>query len=145
MFFGAAGFTFRYAEGLSYLSDDPHACINCHVMQEHFDHWRHASHGRVAVCNDCHVPHDSLARKFYVKAENGYRHSKGFTFQDFHEPIQITSLSREVVIENCMRCHSTIAADLTSHVVANYPASAASRLPSDCLHCHSRVGHGPSR
>ncbi len=27
------GYTFYYAEGASYLSDDPRACVNCHIMR----------------------------------------------------------------------------------------------------------------
>ena len=29
---GVGGYTFRYAEGLSYLSTDPKACANCHII-----------------------------------------------------------------------------------------------------------------
>ncbi len=143
---GVAGFTFNYAEGLSYLSNDPKACINCHIMQEQYDAWQHASHHRVASCNDCHVPHDSVVRKYLVKAEHGYRHSKGFTFNNFHEPIQIKQSSRDAVAENCVRCHSSIAADTTVLAVADpHASSIASSTPADCLHCHARVGHGPLR
>lgn len=144
---GVAGFTFRYAEGLSYLSDEPRACVNCHVMQEHYDGWQHASHSRVATCNDCHVPHDSVIHKYSVKAEHGYRHSKGFTFNDFHEPIQITPGSRAVVVENCMRCHSEVAGDTAVHARTAWGgyASLPGVVLADCLHCHARVGHGPTR
>jgi cytochrome c nitrite reductase small subunit len=145
--FGIAGFTFNFAEGLSYLSNDPGACINCHVMQEHYDGWLHASHAANATCNDCHVPHDSLISKYYVKAEHGYRHSKGFTFNDFHEPIQITPGSRAVVVDNCVRCHTTMTGDTTVHGRA-HPGGydrAEGLVRADCLHCHSRVGHGPTR
>ena len=139
---GIAAFTFDYAEGTSYLSDDPRACINCHVMQEQYDGWRHGSHHSVATCNDCHVPHDSVVRKFAVKGEHGYRHSKGFTFDDFHEPIRITPGSREVVIENCRRCHDAVAGDTS---VVAHEGDGEGVVGADCLHCHSRVGHGPTR
>ncbi|MDX2148908.1 MAG: cytochrome c nitrite reductase small subunit [Planctomycetota bacterium] len=142
---GIAGFTFDHAEGLSYLSDDPKACINCHVMQEYYDAWSHASHHANATCNDCHVPHDSVVRKYMVKAEQGYRHSKGFTFNDFHEPIQITKGSRDVVIENCMRCHASIAGDLSAHAPPARGEASPASLGVDCLHCHVRAGHGPPR
>jgi hypothetical protein len=33
IFVGIGGYTFRYAEGLSYFSTDPAACANCHIMQ----------------------------------------------------------------------------------------------------------------
>jgi cytochrome c nitrite reductase small subunit len=141
---GVSGYTFHYAEGLSYLSNNPNACINCHIMQEHFDGWQHASHHAHAVCNDCHVPHDSVARKYFVKAEHGYRHSKGFTFNDFHEPIQITPGSRAVVVENCVRCHASIGGDLTAHGIDAATGGTPGPVVADCLHCHGRVGHGPS-
>ena len=31
-----------YAQGFSYLSDDPAACANCHIMREHYDGWQKA-------------------------------------------------------------------------------------------------------
>lgn len=160
-FVGSAGYTFHNARGTSYLSDDPKACVNCHIMQEQYDAWTHASHGRVATCNDCHVPHSSVLAKYYVKAEHGYRHSKGFTFQDFHEPIRITPDSRRVVVDNCVRCHQSIGDDLTVHAKTKggvlsglfgvkatsegMPWGAGGSVGADCLHCHARVGHGPRR
>ena len=53
---GLGGYTFVYAKGYSYLTNDPAACANCHIMREHFDAWTRASHRAVAVCNDCHTP-----------------------------------------------------------------------------------------
>lgn len=52
----------------SYLSDDPAVCINCHIMNPQYATWQRGSHGRVAVCNDCHVPHDSLIKKYFSRA-----------------------------------------------------------------------------
>ena len=86
--FGLGGYTFHYAEGLSYLGNDPRTCVNCHIMRDQYDGWQHASHHAVATCNDCHTPHDFIG-KYATKAENGFWHSKGFTLQDFHEPIRI--------------------------------------------------------
>src|SRR5262249_17526428 len=68
---GTGSYTVRYAEGLSYLSNDPKACVNCHVMRDAHDGWQKAGHHSVATCNDCHVPHDFIA-KYLVKAENGF-------------------------------------------------------------------------
>jgi nitrate/TMAO reductase-like tetraheme cytochrome c subunit len=50
---GIGSFTFIYARGASYLTNDPKACADCHVMQEQFDGWQRSSHRSVAVCNDC--------------------------------------------------------------------------------------------
>src|SRR5262245_46554672 len=85
---GVGVFTFGYGKGLSYLSSDPTGCTNCHVMQESFDSWQKSSHHAVAVCNDCHLPHDFVG-KWMTKADNGFFHSLAFTFDDFHEPLQI--------------------------------------------------------
>src|SRR4051812_13243221 len=85
---GLGAFTFRYAEGLSYFSADPKACANCHIMRRQYDGWQKASHHGVAVCVDCHLPRSFIA-KLLAKASNGYHHSKGFTLQDFDEPIRI--------------------------------------------------------
>ena len=46
-----------------------------------------------ASCVDCHLPHDFVG-KYLAKADNGYHHSKGFTLQDFHEPILIKAEER---------------------------------------------------
>ena len=53
---GLGGFTFKYGQGFSYLSDDPKACANCHIMQSVYDRWNHGTHKAVATCNDCHTP-----------------------------------------------------------------------------------------
>ena len=78
---GTGGFTFYYAEGGSYLSNDPAACINCHIMNEHFSGWQQSAHHHVAVCNDCHAPHD-LIGKYATKADAGFRHDADRDAQD---------------------------------------------------------------
>ncbi len=55
---GLGGATVRYAEGLSYLSKDPEACANCHIMNPQYDSWQKASHHTAATCVDCHLPHE---------------------------------------------------------------------------------------
>jgi cytochrome c nitrite reductase small subunit len=131
---GLGGFTMYYAQGLSYLSNDPRACVNCHIMQEQYDGWQKASHHGVATCNDCHVPHDFLG-KYLSKAANGYHHSKAFTLQNFHEPIQIKPRNAAVLQENCLRCHAGLVHDLVPH---GGPAAGEWH----CVKCHAGVGHG---
>ena len=98
---GQSLYTFHYAEGLSYFSSNPQACVNCHIMQPQYDGWQKASHHNVAKCIDCHLPHDFVG-KYYTKAENGFWHSKGFTLQDFPEPIQMRNVSRRIVQEKLL-------------------------------------------
>ena len=134
MLAGIGGFTFLYAEGLSYMSDDPKVCVNCHIMQPQYDSWQKASHHTVATCVDCHLPH-SFFRKYLSKAENGYHHSRAFTFQDFHEPIMITAKSRRILQENCLNCHGGLV-----HEQIARAADGSGEVR--CVHCHSSVGHG---
>jgi cytochrome c nitrite reductase small subunit len=131
---GAGAYTVHYGEGLSYLSNDPKACVNCHIMREHYDGWQKASHHGVAVCVDCHLPGEMLP-KLVAKAENGFWHSKGFTFQDFHEPIRIHAKNSQILQANCIRCHQEIVCDILG------PKSGKSEL--NCVRCHRQVGHGP--
>ena len=130
---GVGAFTFYYAEGASYLSSDPQACVNCHIMRSEFDAWQTASHRAAATCVDCHLPHD-FPRKYVGKALNGFNHSKAFTFQDFPEPIRITPRNAAYLQENCLRCHGALAHDL----VAGGTRGDGFR----CVHCHASVGHG---
>ena len=54
---GVGAFTFVYAKGFSYLSTDPRACVNCHVMNEQYDAWLKSGHRHAATCVECHLPH----------------------------------------------------------------------------------------
>lgn len=132
---GLGGFTFTYAEGTSYLSDNPDACVNCHVMRPVYDAWNHSSHKAVAVCNDCHTPHTYLD-KYVIKAINGWNHSAAFTTGNFHEPIRITALNRRVAQENCLYCHGDFVVSISHE---------GSDDPTDCLACHVGVGHRLTR
>jgi len=133
---GAGAYTFRYGEGLSYFSTDPRACKNCHVMNDQYASWTHAPHHAVARCVDCHLPHE-FVRKYLAKADNGYRHSKGFTFMDFHDPIMITRRNAETLQENCLRCHGDFVHDIVRGSTTREDAVR-------CVHCHRGVGHGAS-
>ena len=131
---GVGLFTFSYAEGASYFSTDPRACANCHIMNDQFASWSRGPHHGDARCIDCHLPHD-FVDKYLAKASNGYHHSKGFTLQDFHEPIMIKPRNAEILQHNCLRCHGDFVHD----------ALVGGRRQEDvvrCTHCHRNVGHG---
>ena len=129
---GVGGYTFLYARGYSYLTNNPAACSNCHIMQEYYDGWVKSSHRAVAACNDCHTP-ASLLPKYAVKASNGLWHSFAFTSGRFAEPIQIKPRNREVTERACRHCHQDIV------VAIEGPHRAAGDLP--CVRCHDSVGH----
>ncbi len=126
------GYTFVYARGYAYLTNDPAACANCHVMRDHHAAWIKSSHRAAATCNDCHTPHATLA-KYAVKAANGFWHSFAFTTGRFPEPIRITSRNRAVAEAACRRCHGD--------VVEAMDAGALHRARLSCVQCHGAVGH----
>jgi len=132
---GVGVFTFGYADGAAYLTNNPQACANCHVMQGHLDAWVKSSHGRFATCNDCHAPHDLLG-KYYCKGRNGMFHSWAFTTGLFPDEIQITSYNRRVVEGACRHCHGQI-----THQIDPLPTRAGVVETISCLHCHATVGH----
>jgi cytochrome c nitrite reductase small subunit len=131
---GVGLFTFNYAEGFSYLSSDPKACVNCHIMRSEYDSWQEGSHHAAARCVDCHLPHD-LVGKYLAKGMNGYHHSKGFTLQDFHEPIMIKTRNSRTLQDNCLACHEGMVHDLVAGAKGG-PDSVY------CVHCHQSIGHG---
>ena len=128
---GSGAYVGHYGEGFSYLSNDPRACVNCHVMREHYDGWQKASHHAHATCNDCHAPHDVIG-KYSTKALNGFWHSFAFTTGRFPQAIQITPRNREIAEGACRTCHTPL-----THAID----TATSPTPLSCLSCHQHVGH----
>ena len=131
---GVGGYTFVYAKGYSYLTNDPAACANCHIMRDHLKAWTRSSHGAVAVCNDCHTPPD-LVGKYSTKALNGFWHSFYFTTGRYPDPLRITPRNQQVTEKACRNCHAEMAAAIdpvSSH-------HGAGRLR--CTTCHNNVGH----
>ncbi len=128
---GLGLFTFDYAEGTSYFSSDPEACVNCHIMRQQFDAWNHSSHKAVAACNDCHTPH-TFPGKWIVKGINGFNHSAAFTLGNFDEPIEIRAFNERVAVDNCVECHATTVSQMHTN---------AEGEELSCLACHKNVGH----
>lgn len=122
------------------MTDDPRACINCHVMSTHYSSWLHSSHRERANCNDCHVPHDNFVRKYMFKAQDGLRHATMFTFRLEPQVIRIHEAGRAVVQENCKRCHEDQISRISAIEVTeeNYADGKGNR----CWDCHRETPHG---
>lgn len=129
---GLGGYTFHQGEGASYFSDDPQACVNCHVMRDQYESWNHSSHREWATCNDCHMPQGPIDG-LYTKALNGWNHAVAFTTGNFPEPIVINDRNRRIALENCIRCHGGMVSEMRIDVgdVDTY----------NCIECHGNVGH----
>jgi cytochrome c nitrite reductase small subunit len=123
---GVGGYTFVYAKGYSYLTNDPAACANCHMMSGYYAAWQRGPHRSVAVCNDCHTPH-ALTGKYLTKASNGFRHSFYFTSGRYPDNPEITARNRKVIEAACRRCHAGIVQAMDSRM--------------SCVRCHADVGH----
>ncbi len=135
--FGVGAFTFWYANGFSYFSDDSKACNNCHVMNEVYKDWSTGSHKNRASCNDCHIP-EGFAAKWTMKAQSGFNHAYAFTLKDLPTNFTPTSKTKVVVQENCIRCHDRLASNVvnpTTGIVHNYDKSLS------CVSCHKNIGH----
>jgi cytochrome c nitrite reductase small subunit len=130
--FGVGAYTFIYAKGGSYLTNNPAACANCHIMREHYDGWIKSSHRAVAVCNDCHTP-ASVLPKYANKASNGFWHSLAFTTGRFPEPLRIKPHNREITENACRMCHQDI--------VEAIEGIHQTRERFSCVTCHESVGH----
>jgi cytochrome c nitrite reductase small subunit len=134
---GVGAYTFVYAKGGSYLTNDPAACANCHIMNDHYRSWLKGSHRSVAVCNDCHTP-KNLVMKYVTKAENGFRHSLGFTTGRFPDPLQITPGNYEITEHACRKCHT----EITEAIDLGTTAGTERRDEElACVKCHRNVGH----
>lgn len=132
---GVGAYTFYYADGASYFFNDPQACVNCHIMRDQFDAWVKSSHRHVAVCNDCHAPHDGFLAKWTCKGRNGFFHSLAFTTGVHPDPIRITAYNRRITERACRHCHGDIVHMIDAHAAADGPHGL------ECIRCHADVGH----
>ncbi len=140
MLVGFGALAIHVGNATSYLSDDPKACMNCHVMAPQFATWERSSHARVTVCNDCHVPHDNLVSKFLFKAMDGARHSFMFTFRMEPQVIRIHDAGASVVQENCIRCHTHQTQNVKEKFVTlDEVKHGGGKL---CWDCHRETPHG---
>ena len=125
--------TLMYVSDFSvYLGNDPTACNNCHVMDAAYEGWYHGGHKLWAECNDCHTPHD-LIPKYFVKARSGFNHVTAFTLGEIPNAIRAKESSREIIQENCIRCHSETVSNI---------ADGQMDAERYCFECHRDVAHG---
>ncbi len=137
---GMGLFIAKEAEVTSYLSDNPQACVNCHVMTPVYNSWLHSSHREQASCNDCHVPHNNIFNQYYFKAKDGLYHASIFTLRAEPEVIFMREESQEVVQQNCIRCHVQ---QVTQTKYDGWiDQHAENRTERQCWSCHKEVPHG---
>src|SRR5215207_3074986 len=96
---GIGAYTFAYAKGWSYLSDDPATCANCHTPA-------------------------NFIGKYVTKASNGFSHSFFFTTGGYEDNIQIKPHSREITEKACRNCHG----EIVGAIEPAHPALAGGQL-----------------
>ena len=131
---------------LSYLSSDPKACINCHVMNTQYATWQHSSHRDQATCVECHLPTDNFFEKYLAKSIDGWNHSVAFTMNSYDHSMKISDYGAERVQENCISCHSSITSTMTSNAdkYHNFDDESVEN-GRRCWDCHKSVPHGKIR
>jgi cytochrome c nitrite reductase small subunit len=117
------------ARGLSFLSDDPKACVGCHVMETQYEAWFHAPHRGVTTCNDCHLPNGNPAAKWLEKARAGAKDTIKFWAGAHAVNVKAAESTKAVVQANCLRCHSEVAREIRKGGGEN------------CSSCHRNTSH----
>lgn len=128
----AAGVGLYVTDFTAYLGNNPTTCNNCHVMDAAYEGWYHSGHRMWANCSDCHTPH-ALIPKYIVKAESGYHHVTAFTFGNIPVAIRAKTSSKEVIQENCIRCHEETVSAMLDNTM---------EFDRYCFECHRSIAHG---
>lgn len=120
--------------GLAYgmrVTDSRPFCAGCHVMQEAAVTHKMSTHAALA-CNECHSPHNLLA-KLPFKAKEGLRDVLA-NMQGKDTPMLPSVATRDIIKENCIACHSATNANVASMDAKPY-----------CTDCHRNVAHMRSK
>ncbi len=123
------------------IGDDPAACVNCHIMTPYWATWEHSSHGRDATCNDCHVPHQNIAKKYFFKGMDGMKHVYYFVTHAERQAIAAEDASAQVIMDNCIRCHTQLNQEFVKTGRIDYMMAKRGEGKA-CWDCHRNVPHG---
>lgn len=137
---GLGGYSIYMSRAHSYLSDDPSACVNCHIMTPYYQSWQHSSHREWAHCNDCHVPQNNPVNKYAFKAMDGLYHSAVFTVKGEPQVIRPRDASNKVIMDNCIRCHTQLNTEFVDTGTISY-AQVQEGKGKACWDCHREVPH----
>jgi cytochrome c nitrite reductase small subunit len=137
---GLGAYTAYIARLHTYATDEPSACINCHIMVPYYQSWEKSSHREWAHCNDCHVPQDNFVNKYAFKAADGLYHSAVFTLRSEPMAIRPRNASNRVIMENCVRCHTQLTTEFVKAGQISY-SQASQGEGKACWDCHRDIPH----
>ncbi len=138
---GLTVYLFYVSRMASYLSNDPSACVNCHIMAPYYQSWQKSSHQAWTTCNDCHVPQDNHIRGYSFKAKDGLYHAAVFTLRIEPQAIRPRTASYSAIMENCIRCHTELNTQFVKTGMVKY-AEVKDGKATACWHCHRDIPHG---
>ena len=143
---GMFAYVVHASKMVSYMSEDPKVCINCHTMNSQYATWQHSSHRERATCVDCHLPKESLFDKLVAKSRDGFNHSYAMTFGTYmNGPIKASENAQQRIQANCIYCHK----EIVSEIVARYELYSTGvdhgGMQRQCWSCHRNVPHGKMR
>jgi cytochrome c nitrite reductase small subunit len=107
--------------------DKSRKCIGCHVMEAEYEAWMHSGAHRRKDCVDCHLPNENKFVHYLWKSIDGLKDLIVFHSGQVPEQIKISSHGREVLQNNCIRCHETTVMVIDTD--------------RKCWHCHKRISH----
>lgn len=113
----------KSAEG----TDKSEYCIGCHVMEAEYEAWMHSGAHRRKDCVDCHLPNENKFVHYLWKSIDGLKDLIVFHSGQVPERITISSHGREVLQNNCIRCH-----EITVMIIDT---------DRQCWNCHKRISH----
>lgn len=125
----------------SYLTEEPSACVNCHIMAPYYQSWQKSSHQPWTTCNDCHVPQDNIIKGYAFKAMDGLYHAAIFTLRAEPQVIRPRHASYGAIMENCIRCHTELNQQFVKTGMIKY-SEVKNGEAKACWDCHREVPHG---
>lgn len=124
---GLLSFLFILTDSAISYSDNARFCLNCHSMDDAYASLQHSNHKQFK-CTDCHAPHSYLP-KISFKTKSGLRDLYVTTLGTVPQVIRATDESKEIITQNCIRCHQTTIEQVKM---------GQGRL---CTDCHRDVAH----
>lgn len=112
-------------------TDSPNFCQSCHIMDSAYGSFTDSTHSTLS-CNDCHLPHDNVAKKLVFKGKAGMGHMYFNTLGTEKIPnvLHATEKTEKVVEENCISCHKSTLTNIEHDA------------KESCTTCHRTVPHG---
>src|SRR5512143_845090 len=96
----ALGVFIYVADAPAYGGTSAATCNNCHVMDAQYENWYHAGHANVAVCVECHLPHQNIFAYYLAKGKTGMHDVYFFSTGQTPELIRAKPETRQIIQDN---------------------------------------------